>query len=46
MINKRIVMSDGKYFNIKIKPLNDNDAIILFFNPATFDMFSASQILQ
>lgn len=46
MINKRVVMSDGKYFDIKIEPLNDNDAIILFFNPATFDISSASQILQ
>jgi len=46
MINKRIVMSDGKYFNIKIKPLKDNDTIILSFNPNTFDMSAASCILQ
>lgn len=46
MINKRIVMSDGKYFNIKIKPLKDNDAIILSFNPDTFDISEASCILQ
>ncbi len=39
-------MSDGKYFNIKIKPLKDNDTIILSFNPDTFDMSAASCILQ
>ena len=39
-------MSNGKYFNIKIKPLKDNDTIILSFNPDTFDISEASCILQ
>lgn len=39
-------MSDEKYFNIKTKPLKDNDTIIISFNPDTFDISEMSCILQ